>query len=73
MSNTSDDYVLYFHKLFKTLLDNLGIGNSPAIRNLLAEIAPLVNEGKTVFGQTKDTKETDGWPAYEYDDAGKVA
>jgi hypothetical protein len=55
----------------KTLLDTYGIGNSPVIRNLLAEIAPLVNEGKTVFGESKDTKEGGGFPTYEYDDAGK--
>jgi hypothetical protein len=55
----------------KTLLDTYGIGNSPVIRNLLAEIAPLVNEGKTVFGETKDTKDNGGFPSYEYDDSGK--
>ena len=57
----------------KTLLDNLGIGNSPAIRNLLAEIAPLVNEGKTIFGESSGAKEQGGFPTYEYDDNGKVA
>jgi hypothetical protein len=56
----------------KTLLDNYGIGNSPAVRNLLAEIAPLVNEGKTVFGETKDTKESGGFPTYEYDENGRA-
>jgi hypothetical protein len=55
----------------KTLLDNYGIGNSPAVRNLLAEIAPLVNEGRTVFGESKDTKESDGFPTYRYNEAGK--
>lgn len=56
----------------KTLLDTYGIGNSPAIRNLLAEIAPLVNEGKTVFGESQKASNTDGFPTYEYDDNGKV-
>lgn len=56
----------------KTLLDTYGIGNSPAIRNLLAEIAPLVNEGKTVFGESTSAKESGGFPTYEYDGAGKV-
>lgn len=56
----------------KTLLETLGISNSPAIRNLLAEIAPLVNEGKTVFGESTNAKESGGFPSYEYDDAGKV-
>ncbi len=56
----------------KALLDTYGIGNSPAIRNMLAEIAPLVNEGKTVFGESKDAKESGGFPSYEYDDAGNV-
>lgn len=56
----------------KTLLDTFGIGNSPAIRNLLAEIAPLVNEGKTVFGESTNAKESGGFPTYEYDDNGKV-
>ncbi len=56
----------------KTLLDTYGIGNSPAIRNLLAEIAPLVNEGKTVFGVTQKESDTGGFPSYEYDDAGNV-
>jgi len=55
----------------KTLLDTYGIGNSPAVRNLLAEIAPLVNEGRTVFGESTSPKETDGFPTYEYDDSGK--
>lgn len=55
----------------KRLLDMYGIGNSPVIRNLLAEIAPLVNEGKTVFGETKIVKESGGFPTYEYDDDGK--
>jgi len=55
----------------KTLLDNLGIGNSPAIRNLLAEIAPLVNEGRTVFGESTNAKESDGFPTYKYNEAGK--
>jgi len=57
----------------KTLLDTYGITNSPAIRNLLAEIAPLVNEGKTVFGESTAAKETGGFPTYEYDEAGNVA
>jgi len=56
----------------KTLLDTYGIGNSPVIRKLLAEIAPLVNEGKTVFGESTNAKESGGFPTYEYDDAGKV-
>ena len=56
----------------KALLDNYGIGNSPAVRNLLAEIAPLVNEGKTVFGETKDTKESGGFPSYQYDENGRA-
>jgi hypothetical protein len=56
----------------KTLLDTYGIGNSPAIRNLLAEIAPLVNEGKTVFGESTSAKESGGFPTYEYDHAGNV-
>lgn len=55
----------------KTLLDTYGIGNSPAIRNLLAEIVPLVNEGKTVFGESTSTKEPSGFPTYEYDENGK--
>jgi hypothetical protein len=55
----------------KTLLDNYGLGNNPVIRNLLAEIAPLVNEGKTVFGESS-TKEEGGFPSYEYDDGGNV-
>ena len=55
----------------KTLLDNLGIGNSPAIRNLLAEIAPLVNEGRTVFGETQKESDSDGFGTYQYDDAGR--
>jgi hypothetical protein len=56
----------------KTLLDTLGIGNSPAIRNLLAEIAPLVNEGKSVFGETQKESDPGGFPTYEYNDSGQV-
>ncbi|MCK5611565.1 hypothetical protein KAR91_57370 [Candidatus Pacearchaeota archaeon] len=56
----------------KALLDTYGIGNSPEIRNLLAEIAPLVNEGKTVFGETSGTKPEGGFPTYQYDENGKV-
>ena len=58
----------------KRLLDMYGVGNSPTIRNFLAEIAPLVNEGKTVFGLTqKETQVEGGFPPYEYDENGKVA
>ena len=57
----------------KALLDTYGIGNSPAIRNLLSEIAPLVNEGKTVFGETSGQKEEGGFPSYQYDEGGRVA
>lgn len=56
----------------KTLLDTYGITNSPAIRNLLAEIAPLVNEGKTVFGESTGAKESGGFPTYEYDENGRA-
>jgi len=55
----------------KALLNTYGIANSPAIRNMLAEIAPLVNEGKTVFGELTNAKETGGFPTYEYDESGK--
>jgi hypothetical protein len=55
----------------KTLLDTYGIGNSPAIRNFLAELAPLVNEGKTVFGESTSEKVEGGFPSYEYDENGK--
>ena len=41
------------------------------IRNMLAEIAPLVNEGKTVFGETSNAKESDGFPSYNYGEDGK--
>ena len=56
----------------KTLLDTYGIGNSPVIRNLLAEIVPLVNEGKTVFGESTSVKDKGGFPTYQYDENGRA-
>lgn len=58
-------------KDLKALLDTYGIGNSPAIRNFMAEIVPLVNEGETVFSQSQTENKDDGFPSYEYDDQGK--
>lgn len=52
----------------KALFDTYGIGNTSAIRKLLAEIAPLVNEGKTVFGESTSGKQGgDDWPI-DYDE-----
>jgi hypothetical protein len=54
------------------LLDTFGIRNHPAIRKMLAEIAPLVLEGHTVGGTGGEQKlTTDGFPTYKYDAQGK--
>ena len=56
----------------KETLDSYGLGNHPAIRNLLAEIMPLVKSGKTVVGGGVEASDKDsGFPTYEYDEQGK--
>ncbi len=53
------------------ILETFGLTNQPAIRNLLAEIAPLVSERQTILGKGLSGEEGEGWPTdYEYDDAG---
>lgn len=50
------------------LLDTYGIKNHPAFRRFIAEVAPLVLEGKTIAGQGGGGEVGDGWPiSYKYD------
>jgi hypothetical protein len=51
------------------LFEAYGIKGHPAVRKLLAEIAPLVVEGKKIFGKEADAKAGDDWPSsYKYDE-----
>ena len=55
---------------FMKLCDNMGIKDTPAVREFLGQIAPLVLEGKTVIGQAASSPAEGGF-TYEYDEGGK--
>lgn len=52
------------------LFESMGIKGHPAVRKLLAEIAPLVLESKTVIGDAASGDAAGKWPiSYKYDQA----
>jgi len=58
---------------FAKMTKDLGLDNHPAVRSLLAEIAPLVAERPAIIGAGGGgSNKDDDWPAdYDYDDQGR--
>jgi hypothetical protein len=56
---------------FMKLMDNMGIKDTPVIREFLGAIAPLVLEGKTIIGGPTPTLAGEGGFDYQYDEHGK--
>ena len=57
---------------FMRLMDTMGIKDTPAVREFLGSIAPLVLEGKTTIGKgSGEPGAAGGVFEYEYDEAGR--
>jgi hypothetical protein len=56
---------------FMRLMDNMGIKDTPVVREFLGAIAPLVLEGKTIIGGSTPTSAGEGGFDYQYDEHGK--
>ena len=56
---------------FMSLMDTMGIKDTPVVREFLGAIAPLVLEGKTSIGGPAPGAKSDGGFSYEYNEHGK--
>jgi len=56
---------------FMKLMENMGIKDTPIVREFLGAIGPLVFEGKTMIGAGASAPANKGGFSYEYDEHGK--
>ncbi len=56
---------------FMTMMDKMGLKDTPVVREFLGAIAPLVLEGKTTLGRGALNEPSAGGFTYEYDSAGR--